>query len=52
MLDRTKTPVALDLRVDKRRRQAEARLAAHSFDEFVRAHNRSLKPFEPNPRGL
>ena len=40
------------IRVDKRTRDAQARLADKSFPTFMREHNRAHKPFEPNPRGL
>ncbi len=39
-------------RVDLSVKAAQARLADKSFTEFMRAHNRAAKPFEPNPRGL
>lgn len=49
-----KTPTAARaVRMDKKTREAQARLADKSFSSFMREHNaRSAKPFEPNPKAV
>ncbi len=52
MLSTKRHADAKAVRVDQKMRAAQQRLADKSFTEFMRAHNRAAKPFEPNPRGL
>lgn len=52
MLSTKRTVDAKAVRVDKKTRAAQQRLADKSFSAFMREHNRAAKPFEPNPRGL